>query len=169
MIRSLAIVLLFLVGQRTIAQSEQLSDVLSIFGSVRDYDSKRAIREGIIYVSIGDSIVSTYSIKQGKYSFTLPLGSEYKLCYIAPGYFKKIFIFDLRNIPPTESKNGFEICLDLSLKTEFQGFSQEILDMPCSKCAYNIESRDIEFDKVYIAERHALYDAEMERLKKIKR
>jgi hypothetical protein len=50
MIRSLAIVLLFLVGQRTIAQSEQPSDVLSIFGSVRDYDSKIAIKEATIYV-----------------------------------------------------------------------------------------------------------------------
>jgi hypothetical protein len=164
MIRNFAIALLFLVGLNLEGQSKNAT----ITGTLKCEELKTPLKEAVITIFNGQANTEIKANQNGQYKLVLQCGFDYKVCFKAPGYMQKIFLFNLGNITKKEAKEGFELTIDMTLDKDVSGFSKEILDMPIAKFDYDRDMDDVILDMSFTKEWRALYDAEIDRLKKIK-
>jgi len=124
---------------------------LSLFGSVKDFDTRKKIEGCQVNIYVGSSKLKSFTTnKSGKYDFFLPLDKNYKVEFSKPGYVTKFLEINAGNIPQEDRRSGFAVGpMEASLFKEVEGLDFSILQEAVGKFKYNQEHGAIEWDFAY--------------------
>jgi len=131
------------------SQAQESVDVL-IYGSVKDYFSRRKLEGVQVKVSQDGTLFDSQTISgSGKYEFFLPLDHVYSLSFEKSGYVTKFFEVNAKNIPVEDLRGGFSMPSDVSLFETMENVDFSILKDPIGKAKYEPSRGGIEWDNEY--------------------
>jgi hypothetical protein len=143
-----------------------------IQGDVSD-DKSNLSGVNVLVTQGGKTIKSITTDGSGKYSFELPLGSDYLVTVSKDGYVTKKFTINTGGVPPEKATTQFPIIqASLGMFKKMEGVDYSALNQPLNKYNYNPSTDNFEYDTQYLEQMLSKLDgiktAEKEVIKKEK-
>ena len=143
---------------------------IPVQGKIVD-DGDSPIPGSVIQVYSGSKLVATTTTgADGKYTFQVPVNSDYIISVTGPGMVTKKFMISARGIPPERTQEPFNtIEATVGLWKKIDGVDYSVLTQPTNKYYYNPDKQKLEYDKSYLDQMLQLIDQIREKEKEIEK